>query len=128
MFDIGVLKLSNPLPVDYVHEYAGKKFKIPAKTVVDLPKVVAEDVAYHLAQRVCASKGLPNFGAEWEQVKDELLGRKQEVVEIVPEEIPDFELEAPAEETVEELSGTGILDDEAFVPEVKPKRAPKANK
>lgn len=106
MFDIGVKKVSNPLSVDYVHEYAGKKFKIKAKSVVDLPTAVAHDVAYHLAQRVCAQRGLPNFGQEWEEVKAELLGEQKEVIEVVPDEIPDFETPEAQEEEIIELSGT----------------------
>jgi hypothetical protein len=123
MFD--VVKLANPTDMDFVHEFAGKKFKIKANSTVDLPLTIARDTAYYLAQRVCMSRGLPFFGQEHEDVINELLGNKQNGIEAIEDEFEDISnltYETPkVEDKIQELVSTPMDFTPAETPKVEDK-------
>lgn len=100
---LGVFSITNPTERAFKHEYDGTAIEIAPGATVQLPEAAARDVAYHLAQRVLASKGIGFFGSEHEDCIEELLGNKEPTYFGKKEEPAPSETEAPTvTETPEE--------------------------
>jgi hypothetical protein len=111
--NFGVSSITNPTDRTFVHTYDGQTIEIKAGATVQLPENVARDAAYHLAQRVLASKGIGFYGNEHEDCIEELIGNKE----------PSYFGTAKEEPEEEPLTGEGSEESEEE-PTVK-KQAPR---